>query len=282
MISESTQIAELYCPACGYDLRAIYSDRCPECGLDIDRSKLGESIIPWLHRKQIGFYRAFWRTCEMAVLRPGQFAQEMSCEAALVDAVKFRRLAVLHALLPFGLLLTYSGVQPAGRIWVPTDVVGSILQIASVLVGWVCFTAFLWGMSGSASFFFRPGSWSIIRQNRAVALSYYSCAPLAYLPATGLITAVMLFLLASQGTSLFLLLKAAVGLVAIVPLTTNLFLLITSPFAILRAIAQNQSGRRLMLAMGLPLIWLLWATITLAVLPAVWYAVVIMIISLQK
>src|SRR6188768_3322910 len=108
-MTQTHDVSELYCPACGYDLRAIDSERCPECGLEIDRSKLGESVIPWIHRKQIGFYRAFWRTCEMATLRPRQFAREMNLAARLDDAVKFRRIAVLHALLPFGVVLTYMG-----------------------------------------------------------------------------------------------------------------------------------------------------------------------------
>jgi hypothetical protein len=200
----------------------------------------------------------------------------------LDDAVKFRRLAVLHTLVPLGVVLTYSGVRAAGRVWVPSDVVGSILQIASFILGWVCLAAFSWGMSGAAAFFFRPASWSIIRQNRAVALSYYACAALAYLPATALITAIATFLLVSQRGYLPILLSAAIGLVGIVPLVCNLVLLLTSPVLLLRAVAHEQSGRRLTMWVLLPLIWLLWGAVTLAVMPAVWFAVVVMIISLQK
>src|SRR4051794_35796280 len=101
-LDETADASDLYCPSCGYNLRQIESSRCPECGMEVDRSKVGESIIPWIHRARIGRYRAFWRPCQMATLRPRDFTREMTQPARLKDAVTFRRLVVLHALLPLG------------------------------------------------------------------------------------------------------------------------------------------------------------------------------------
>ena len=43
-----------FCPDCGYDLRGISSDRCPECGHAVDPTSLAISIIPWTHRRSLG------------------------------------------------------------------------------------------------------------------------------------------------------------------------------------------------------------------------------------
>jgi hypothetical protein len=282
VMSEGVSISELYCPECGYDLRQIQSTRCPECGMEVDRSKLGESVIPWLHRGVLGRRRAFWRTVEMVSLRPGALAREMNRPAFLTDALKFRRAAVLHALLPFGVVLTLVWWGWARRIWLPTDIAGSVLQIVSLVVGWCCLAAMLWGISDSAGYFFRPASLSLTRQNRAVALSYYACAPMAYLPFAAVIMGIALALLASQGRYLHILLRAAIALVGAVPLLGNLILLIVAPVSLCRAVLRSHGGHATLLAIFLPLIWALWGAITLLALPAVWLAVVVMILSLQK
>src|SRR5256885_10861457 len=76
--------ATLLCPACGYDLRAIQSDRCPECGLAIDRALGVASQIPWTHRKRIGTWRAYARTAFLVMLRPSRIAAEIEIGRAHV------------------------------------------------------------------------------------------------------------------------------------------------------------------------------------------------------
>ena len=36
--------ADLFCPNCGYNLRGIDSERCPECGVVIDREAMGRLV----------------------------------------------------------------------------------------------------------------------------------------------------------------------------------------------------------------------------------------------
>src|SRR5262245_46881790 len=128
-------ITELYCPECGYDLQGLGSDRCPECGHEIDRTTLGQSVLPWVQRKSVGTYRAFWKTVSMATFRPKFLAREMSSPARFDDAVKFRRLVVLHALVPLGLLATVLYIiilyearlgQGVARLWTVNDLPGSL------------------------------------------------------------------------------------------------------------------------------------------------------------
>ena len=51
----------LFCPACGYDLRGSDGNRCPECGLAIDRESLRVRGFPWAHRREVGRVRAYVR-----------------------------------------------------------------------------------------------------------------------------------------------------------------------------------------------------------------------------
>src|SRR5215204_4041683 len=78
---------DLFCPECGYNLHALHGiDRCPECGLAIDRQGFARSQIPWVHRRHVGRVRAYWRTLWMATLRPARIAAEASRRVGYVDA----------------------------------------------------------------------------------------------------------------------------------------------------------------------------------------------------
>jgi len=182
----------LVCPGCGYSLRAIESDRCPECGMMIDRTTLSVSRLPWVHRREIGRFRAYWRTNVMAMVRPRLIGQEMNRPVSFSDSQRFRHVTVILGLLPllvWGLVLFLSGFQMSDLA--TGSRVGWALEgvdVASIaLSGWLL----LLMMAGSASYFFHPRRLGTVHQNRAIALSYYACAPLAwsFLPTGALATA---------------------------------------------------------------------------------------------
>src|SRR5688500_6888706 len=81
--------ADLFCPGCGYDLRAIDSGRCPECGLPVDRTA-GVSRIPWAHRRRIGWARAYSRTVWLATFRTRKLAAEVERPVDYRAAQQFR------------------------------------------------------------------------------------------------------------------------------------------------------------------------------------------------
>src|SRR5438477_13137741 len=93
-----------FCPDCGYDLRGLSSERCPECGLSIDAAMV-ESPIPWAHRARIGRLRAFRRTVILATFRPKRLAAAVAVTVDYADARLFRRLVVLQVSLPFVIAL---------------------------------------------------------------------------------------------------------------------------------------------------------------------------------
>jgi hypothetical protein len=183
--TESSTTVDLYCPACGYSLRGIASDRCPECGLTIDRSSAAMSRIPWSHRVRIGRFRAYWRTNVMAILRPGRLADEIRRPVDFRDAQRFRHITVSLAWAPLVALGTWGylsliDVRAAPSV-PPEDRLGWVLEVIALLSAAFSLWLFLLAGSGAGSYFFHPRRLPVSRQNRAIALSYYSCAPLAWL-----------------------------------------------------------------------------------------------------
>jgi len=288
--SSITSTAELICPECGYDLRQLSSDRCPECGQPIDRSVLGESIIPWIHRHKIGRYRAFWRTVNLATFHPKYLAREMSRPARFEDAVKFRRMVVLHALVPLGLIGTAAYIYflrgmsfATGGLWVSSDVPGSCFQIGGLVVGWLCLAMFLFGISGAASYWFHPRSISMVRQNRAVALSYYACAPIAYTPLTLLLVFLaMVNLDMIHWPRVSFLLVGVLFLISIGPIIGQGITILNSPVTLLEATTRLGSARQAAMCFLLPLMWAVIAFATLVALPAMYVAVTLMVLSFRQ
>jgi hypothetical protein len=181
--AEST--LEPICPRCGYDLRSIASDRCPECGLIIDRTAMSVSRIPWTHRRSIGRWRAYWRTNLLAIFRPRKLADEIARPVSLSDSQSFRHVTVFIAwatvLLSFIVLVVvdrksaFEGLRESGSH------LGWWLETTSVAAGLLACWAALLMISGAGSYFFHPRDLPTVVQNRGIALSYYTCAPLAWL-----------------------------------------------------------------------------------------------------
>jgi len=166
-----------HCPCCGYNLFGIQSTNCPECGLAFDRTQFGISQIPWTHRKSIGFFAAFFRTVRFALLHPRRLAEEMNRPVSLAEAQKFRYICVaIGAGCFLGLaILLINELEPEVPFSMADRLVATLLAIVSGWLFWLAFT-------GLPSLLCRPGNLTFVRQNRAVAISYYSSSALIFLP----------------------------------------------------------------------------------------------------
>jgi hypothetical protein len=185
-MSESSSIDSLHCPQCRYNLFGIEnSSRCPECGLEIDRDT-AVSRLPWSHRRQIGRVRAFFRTALLGTFRPRLIADEMNRPVSFADARKFRLICV-------------------GVAWVCVFIFSGALvcEFSELSRGlqmgiWMALGLGLWlhliATTGLPSVFFHPSYLPVVRQNRAVALSYYSASPLAWTPVAMLLLTVSVLL----------------------------------------------------------------------------------------
>jgi hypothetical protein len=195
----------MYCPGCGYDLRGLSSDRCPECGLTIDTVHSG--IIPWERRKEIGYFKSFFRTLVLATFHPTQLARATGAPIDVRSATLFRWIVRLLATAPCILLFvlgaassgglsamitieppTPGGLDPSWEprfLWTAGAVFWPTLPVAFALS---CILA-----TGTAPWFFMKRL-ELVRRSRAMAFSFYLCAPLGWIPIPGLAFAAVMIL----------------------------------------------------------------------------------------
>ncbi len=191
----------LPCPNCGYDLRGNTSGRCPECGVELDAEVFSaRAAIPWQERAKVGRVRAFLRTTWLALRHPGRLARQAAREVSYRDARRFQLVCCVLAWLCVAPLLLvlwhewYDGFWPASGSWRVAMADGSIFLAGALGL-------FLWMLlaTGLPSYFFHPKDRPRPLQDRAIALSYYSAAPLALVPVASLVTVVAVVLLGTWG-----------------------------------------------------------------------------------
>jgi len=248
---------ELFCPQCGYDLRGLGSGRCPECGLAIDAPTAGAaSRIPWVHGARIGRWRAFWRTAWEATVRPSRLAADVAKPVELRDALAFRRAVVWVVWIPIALAsaIGYASVLADYSLASAAfDWPAALFEVGGVAVALAA--AWLWLLLGCgvASYLFHPRRLPVERQNRAVAVSYYACGPLAWVSLAG-VGAVAVMSLSVMGVAGGPLIDAP--LIATIAMFGGAVaaLLHTSVIFVGRA-TQRGLGRKAVVAVGLPLAW---------------------------
>jgi hypothetical protein len=269
-----------FCPGCGYDLRGIGSERCPECGLTIDLTLAATSAIPWTHRRRIGVVRAYLKTIEIVIRWPERFAREVERPVDFRDAIVFRRvtatLAAVSVLALAVVLLIMGEIIPL-VVARPLAFLPELLGVPVVCLGvWLAFLA----AGGVQSYWFDSLSLPPAKRERAIALSYYACGPLALTP----LLAVPLGLLITVTPAIdhgrlpwfiahILLLPAA--LIAIVELIT----LWRAAVVMLRRTTQCGAARTVSCIVGLPLAWAVMAALFAVSLPGAYALLALMVLS---
>lgn len=280
---------DLFCPECHYNLRGIDSERCPECGVTIDRAALaalGASRIPWTHRRRIGRVRAYVRTLWMVIARPGLLGAQSARPVSYPDARMFRVVTVALAYLPFlvlGIFWGWNGKTVHGPCAPFLNRPGDLaLTLIAGLTGLACAT-------GVQAWFASPRCLPVVQQNRAVAIIQYACAPLVMLALSPAIAMAVLWLadhpsamgwdeFSSQGQEdvLRLLLRSSLGMMA-----GSLIAWWWCALALLRFAATASWLRVAVVAFCLPLLWLLLPLAWLAGLHVVVSTLVVLVESLR-
>jgi hypothetical protein len=260
------------CPACDYDLRGISSARCPECGLAIDGGP--PLTIPWEHRRQMGYVRAFWRTVRLAMFHCKRLAQAVAAPVDERSAVRFRLIVSLIAAAPPAAILlgafwheggTGFAAPPINTSWIGSSAApmwwewlmlwSAGATLAPILPIGMFFT--IWLATGSARFWFRALA-ELAREKRPAALSHYACAPLACVPISAASTITWLALPGLQRNVLWVLF-VVLGLIAV---GSTLFCLIAWWLATLQLLSRTTLcgwGRLIAAGILLPIGWMISA-----------------------
>lgn len=298
-MSQTEHSPELYCPECGYDLRAMTEERCPECGLAVDRETIAKSQIPWTHRAQIGRVSAFIRTVWFVFSKPQVLARQSAKSVSYEDAQKFRWMVVLAGFIPLAAaaliarwLTPTSAFVILPAIGWPVTPVSAWFDVLTCFMAGIAFWAipsiaiflFLAAITGIPSFFFHPRDLPVVRQNRAIALSYYCCAPLTlmFIPIGlfGLVTFIQM-----QGLGQV---RGTFELGAIALVFGAIFSLLTIPYFLYRSIqllgntTHCTLTRLVVSAILIPVLWILMAGLCLGVFPMLTGLIRLMIESVRQ
>jgi hypothetical protein len=283
ILSIGDDSAERFCPDCGYDLRGIASQRCPECGLAID-SNANLSRIPWRHRGRIGWVRAFCRTILLATFKPRRLAGVSAGPIGFSESQYFRRIVVGLASVPLVAALSIiihvqggSGfisavglspldVQGAWHprfiwqlafIWSAGATLAPVAVVAIVLAVGLCTAA-------SKYWFTSP---PIDQRNRAMTVGEYACAPLAWLFIPG-IAALGFNLQSTHDLGLSLICGLSLCL-SYASLAAVLLLWWWDTLRMMVAATQCGWGRLLAAGALLPVTWVICAFVGLGIFPAI-------------
>lgn len=282
MIAAAEQ--EVRCPACRYSLRGIDSDRCPECGTHIDRTLLFAGQIPWVHRDVVGSLAAYWHTVWLVLWRPGRVAGVIHRPVSYLDARRFQHATIWLALIPTMAFVTcaLSETELFRVRGFALHPLGWLIQLGLLPVGFVALWLFLLAATGAPSYFFHPRSIPVGQQNRAIALSYYACAPLALTPLFAALVGIFLLLRHSatvrNGFPADAYAVAAVAALLLVFIMVSLW---RAPLSFLSRATGPSVLRLWGMAVYLPLSWAVLALLIFAGIPGAYVVISLFILSLR-
>jgi hypothetical protein len=275
-----------YCPACGYDQRGLTSDRCPECGLFIDKTR--SSFILWERRKTAGYFKSFLRTLITASINPKRIARATSSPVDVRSARLFRRLVIVTAAIPL-LLVFFLAIwnQRGTAFFTPFDnsPLGSIIgnyfdSNGEPVLLWTAGATF-WPilplavvlalvLSSDIAHRFYVGNVEPQRQNRAMAVSYYLCAPLVWIFVPLSILVLILILAPRDGSAfppfLDTLLNYGIDVCDITFAIIGIALL--NNLRLLRLATHCGIGRWLIGSLGILVQWILATAFSFAIFPS--------------
>jgi hypothetical protein len=294
----TTALDDLVCPDCGYSLRGVeQSERCPECGWRIDRTaSAAQSRIPWVHRRDIGRIRAYLRTVALSTWRIKELAQEV---ARPVDDRAGRRFATVTAILasvPVVAILLNAMARYGPNVFNPSDAdtfvlsrtipaqADAVLPFAAGVTLWpippLASVLTLWLITRVPAMWFAPeGGLSEQRRQRAEALSYYTSAPLLFIP-----WAAIIYLGADELrrlSSAWMEIAFTLRLFAVCLAALGLLAAWLNPILLLRRTTHASGLRMLATAIGMPITWCLCAAVGSVVMPWVVGYVWLMIDSVR-
>jgi hypothetical protein len=172
-------------------------------------------------------------------------------------------MTVLMAFVPIGILALVGAIGMDVLKALPRSTPASTLSFAAIAIAWGLGSFLvLAGTTGVPSYFYHPKSVSILQQNRAIALSYYACGPLALMgiPAVVFVVGILLGFDHPVG-----------GLAILIGATTPVGLLAAwwcDLIHLSRRLLPQRPGRAFGIAILVPILWCFVACVSLFAVPA--------------
>ena len=211
-------------------------------------SALEAPVIPWQHRTEIGRRKAYWKTVFYVIGRFGRLDRELAGPADLRAARQFRTSTLLSAfvaLLATGLLCARIACSVRTQWDIPPAVYFLVWPVAAAAG-----LLFLFMLAGIATWFFAPRRWDRRVQDRAIAMSYYMCAPLSFLAYLAVPLAIIGLLVSPRHAVQIL--WASVGCLLLL-----VFLWYVLLVAAARTVARRSAAGTCLTALGLLACWLI-------------------------
>ncbi|MAE63845.1 MAG: hypothetical protein CMJ18_06190 [Phycisphaeraceae bacterium] len=292
VVPDATPGEELICLKCGYELRGLTSRDCPECGASFDPDHISKHPIPWTMRRELGRFSAYWRTVWLVMAHPKRFCLHIARPVSLADARRFQwvtvglvMIAAVVVTIVVSMHFDVRGITGnlPSRLWPLERLLSMVPPNSLPIVFNVLLVGFLIPATGMHTYWFHPSVLTIRRQNRALALSYYCCAPLAWASVTACV---------AVAAYLRRYLPDAWQTGALIAVADTLFIYCQYLLVILLVLwwgLPQLTARRahvlgpfetLGLALGLPALWLGLAAVVFGAVPAIGFYASLLIHSL--
>jgi hypothetical protein len=253
----------------------VVSDRCPECGDKLDFKKIAEPQIPWAHRREIGRFKAYWKTVWS---HSRIFYRDITRPVSYSDSQRFRWVTVAIAWV--SLVAALAVISFADPQAFPRQALADYpkLTIAASALAALCIFLYLAGATGLPSYFFHPNHLSVQQQNRAIALSYYTCAPLAWTPASSAAAIVGMIL---QQRNMHSVTALALFVFAFALVLGLEVIWLYDLWRLAKHTARREYASLVRFAIALPLLWCLLGGLVFIVIPLIVFYISLIFVSLD-
>jgi hypothetical protein len=205
-----------------------------------------EPLIPWEQRRRIGFMKAYWRTVFHVLARRGRLAEDLAAPLDLRAARGFRRRTVAYAVLGWAATAAILiGFYRDTGVLSDAEQYNALIDLAGAAF---LLTLSLLAVTGATGWFFASREFDDVIQDRAIAIAYYTCAPLAFAFGSPILLAAGLLVLRGQHVDKLL---WAIGILNM-PNLASWYLLAVSA---VHSVTGRRVGRTVLAAVLLPVVW---------------------------
>lgn len=265
----------LVCQECGYSLRGIASNRCPECGCDVTRLRSRQSLIPWVRRSELGVFRAYWLTVFWVSFKYKRFCEEVSRDVNYRDAQRFRLITVTLVYLAVMAVTVDWYVRNWPNLFSDRLLNDAFKQIWPMALVHLLVWLYLLAATAAPGYFLDRLDIGIPARNSAIAMSYYTLGALAWTP---LNVGILLWVarpklnqsLLSMGVMLM-----AISFIALSVLDWWLNLIRT-----MKRVMPHQPGRAAVAGVLIPILWIVLAGVIFGLIPLIFVYGYMLVIAL--